>query len=277
MNEEKFKFKWVAWISDRSFPEYEGGAEKVDYMLREIGKKQGLEIDHWKDKPDKEYDLYILGNTHLWPPEKTFEIVGNNKFAFIRHDPLAREHTWELLQKAHVVIFPSPGLRTFYEQRLKLKNVMYQPWASMDEEWNTYIPMPKEEYALYIGDLNSYKGTHNLINYARDHPNLLLKVYGRMIEKYNFTLPNLQYFGWLPDNKVKETMGKAKYWVHLPSMMDPFPQMIVKAYLSGCELIVNKNVGCFTYPDWNWNDPEDIKRKLKEYQDTFWQRLNEFY
>jgi len=279
-NEEmstEFKFKKVCWFSDRLYPEYEGGAEKVDYMIREIGKKQGLQIDHWKDKPTLEYDLYILGNNHLWPPEKTFSLIEGRDYAFFRHDPLANEHTYELLNKAHVVIFPSPGLRTFYEKRVHLKNVMYQPWASITEEWNNYHPSQKEEFALYIGDLNRYKGIYNLIEYAKDHPDMLFKVYGRNIENVNFTLSNIQYFGWLPENKMVETLSKAKYWVQLPSMIDPFPQTIVKAYLSGCEIITNRNMGCFTYPDWNWNDPEDIKKKLKEYQETFWQRLNAFY
>lgn len=275
--QEKFKFKKVAWISDRKFPEYEGGAEKVDYMIREIGKKQGLEIDHWKDKLAIDYDLYILGNNHLWPPEKTESMVDGKQYAFFRHDPLAREHVWDLVRKAHVVIFPSPGLKAFYEKKLILKNVMYQPWASAEGELDSYYSKTKENFVLYIGDLNSYKGVHNLIDYAKDHPEMLFKVYGRNMENINFTLPNLQYFGWLPEDKVRETMAKAKYWIQLPSMIDPFPQMVVKAYLSGCELIVNKNVGCFTYPDWDWNDPENIKKKLREFQETFWQRLNAFY
>ena len=87
--EKKFKFKKVAWISSRIYPEYDGGAEKVDFYLREIGKKQGLQIDHWKEKPALDYDVYILSNCHDWPPEKVQQVVEGHEYTFFRHDPLA--------------------------------------------------------------------------------------------------------------------------------------------------------------------------------------------
>ena len=189
------------------------------------------------------------------------------------------EHIWKLVEKAKVNIFPSPLLGDFYQKRLKLTNVMYQPWASGAEEWNIYSPgtAERDDVYLYIGDLNVYKGVKNLIDYARDHPDKKFKIYGRNIENVTFNLPNIMYFGWLPDPKVAETLAKAKYWIQLPAYVDPFPQMAIKAYLSGCEMVVNRNLGCFSYPEWNWEDPNDIKAQLKKYQETFWTRLNEFY
>lgn len=278
MSEKELKFKKVAWISDRKFPDYDGGAEKVDYMIRELGKKLGLQIDHHTENPGDGYDAYILGNTHLWPPEKIVDMMNFKKFAYFRHDPLVRDYTWHLVKQAHVMIFPSPGLRPFYETRIPLTRVMYQPWASIEEEWNKYALSPmKEDHILYIGDLNRYKGIQNIMRYATDHPEMKFKIYGRNIENVVFNQPNIQYFGWLPENKIPEILGKAKTWIQLPGMIDPFPQMFIKAYLSGCEIIVNKNLGCLSYKDWDWNNPEDIKKKLKEYQDTFWQRLSDLW
>lgn len=270
------RFKRVAWISDRSYPEYKGGAEKTEYVLMEIGrKKYSLTIDYWDKKPDKEYDFCIIGNTHTWPPEKVFDLIEDKKFAFFSHDPLSKEQTWTLLRKAFCVIFMSPAHEEYYTKKFEIKNSIYQPPAFEEEELESFHSEKKEEYALYIGDLNEYKGIQNVYSYAKDHPDMEFKIFGRNFVNANFTLPNFKYYGWLPKERMQEELGKAKYFIHLPSLVDPGPHMVIKAYLSDCELIVNRNVGVLSFKEWNWEDKEDIKKKLREFQNTFWERLNE--
>lgn len=273
----KLKYKRVAWISDRSFPEYKGGAEKTEFVLMEIGrKKYGLTIDYWNKKPTEEYDFYIIGNTHTWSPEKVLEIIKGRKFAFFSHDPLSKTQTSTLIKKAFCVIFMSPAHKDFYTKQFKIKNFIYQPPAFKEGELETFYSKKKEDYALYIGDLNYYKGVQNVYSYASDHPKMQFKIYGRNFVTANFILPNFKYYGWLPKGRMNEELAKAKYFIHLPSKVDPGPHMIIKAYLSDCELIVNRNVGVLSFKDWNWEDKEEIKKKLREFQNTFWKRLNKY-
>lgn len=271
------KYKKVAWISDRSYPEYKGGAEKTEWVLMEIGrKKYGLRIDYWDKKPTKEYDFYIIGNTHFWREDKVAEIIEGKKFAYFSHDPLDKPQTLDLLRKSFCVIFMSPAHREHYTKKLILKNTILQPPGFTEEELENYYSEEKEDFALYIGDLNDYKGVRNIYAYAEDHPELELRVYGRNYANFLFTLPNFKYYGWLPETKMNEVLAKARYFIHLPGMVDPGPHMVVKAYLSNCELIVNSKVGVLSF-DWDWEDPEEVKRKLREFQNTFWERLNNFY
>lgn len=270
----KFSYKKVAWISDRFYPEYQGGAEITEFVLMEIGRKQGLKIDYWDKKPTKEYDFYIIGNTHNWSLQKVLNIIQGKKFVFFSHDPLSKLQTIHLLKKAFLIVFMSPKHQEYYSKKVKIKNFILQPPAFLDlEKWKSG---KKEEHALYVGDLNPYKGIRNLYQFAQDHPEITFKVYGRNFASFPFTLDNFHYYGWLPEEDLPKELGKAKYFVHLPSKVDPGPHMVINAFLSDCELIVNKNVGVLSY-DWNWNDKDEIKKKLKEYQETFWKRIDKYY
>ncbi len=271
------KYKRVAWISDRSYPEYKGGAEKTEWVLMEIGrKKYGLVIDYWNTKPTKDYDLYIIGNTHTWSVDKVLDIIEDKKFAFFSHDPLTKEQTFYLLKEAFCVIFMSPRHAEYYRKKFVVQNFILQPPAFPEKELDQYYSTKKEDYALYIGDLNQYKGIQNIYAYATDHPKMKFRIFGRNYANTIFSLPNFKYYGWLPKEKMREELARAKYFIHLPSMVDPGPHMIVKAFLSECELIVNSKVGILSY-DWDWENPEEVKRKLREFQDSFWERLNNVY
>lgn len=271
----KLKFKTVAWISSRSYPEYEGGAEITEYVLMEKGRKQGLKIDYWNKNPEKDYDLYLFGNTHDWYPQKVFDLIEGKRFVFFSHDPLIKEQTLRLLKNSFLVVFMSPKHRDFFLSKLKKKKTLLQPPAFLDlEKWYS---TKKENYAVYIGDLNEYKGVQNLYSYAKDHPETTFKVFGRNFASFPFTLDNFHYYGWLPTEDVAKELAKAKYFVHLPSRVDPGPHMVIKAYLSDCELIVNENVGVLSYTEWNWDNKEEIKKKLREKTNTFWERINRYY
>ena len=275
------KFKRVLWVSDRSYPEYNGGAERTDYVIREAGKKLGLEIDWNNDLPPKtsEYDLVVVSNIHLWPDIKAQQLLLElfNPLVFFSHDPII--HSWypTAISQAFVSVFMSPAHRDFYTKKFYIKNSIVQPHGISEEDLNRWTPKaPKKDYYLYIGDLNEYKGVQNVYKWAESNPTKEVKLWGRNWAKFPFLLNNFKWYGFLDEDKLARTLAEAKYFIHLPELIDPCPRMVTFALLSGCTIIGNENIGLATY-DWPWKDPERLKAILRKEPTEFWYRVNKFY
>lgn len=275
----KLKFSKILWISDRKYPQYNGGAERTDYVIREAGKKLGLKIDWTNNLPknSEEYDMVVISNLHLWPEQKAQQLILETyvPILFFSHDPGI--HRWypTVIKEAFCTVFMSPAHRDFYLKKFYVKNYIIQPHGILDlDKW--YSEKEKEEYYLYIGDLNHYKGVQNLYQWAIENPDKEVRVWGRNFARFPFLIDNFKYYGWLEEEKLPETLARAKYFIHLPDKIDPCPRMITFAYLSGCEIIGNDNIGLTSY-DWPWDDPETIKEILRKAPKEFWYNLNKYY
>lgn len=268
------QFKKVGWISSRKYPEYNGGAERTDYTIIEAGKKLGLEIDYLYDSRGKDYDFVVLSNVHDWRKEKILDITSNHKLVYFSHDIHYKPFTRELLDRALVSVFMSPLHKGFYDEKFNIKESFLQPAGIIDLD--KYYVDKKENYHLFIGDMHAGKGIYELVKYAREHPNDMFKIYGRNMLNLNFELDNFHYYGFLPDEKVPEMLAKAKYFIYLPTEIQPCCRMPLFAYLSDCGIIGNENIGLFSW-DWDWKDKEKIKKTIKDYPKKFWTRIDKYY
>lgn len=274
----QLKFKKVLWISDRNYPEYNGGAERTDYVIREAGKKLGLEIEWTNDLPkeDADFDFLVISNIHMWPNEKASELLWNEyPSVFFSHDPLA--HPWyaQAIKQSFCTVFMSPAHADFYKKKFVIRNHFIQPHGIIDlDKW--FSKKKKKDYYLYIGDLNPYKGVQNVYAWAKENPDKEVRLWGRNFARFPFELDNFKFYGWLDEEKVAETLAEAEYFIHLPEQIDPCPRMITFAYLSGCTIIGNDNIGLSSY-DWPWDDPEAIKEILRKAPKKFWFNLNKYY
>jgi glycosyltransferase involved in cell wall biosynthesis len=78
------------------------------------------------------------------------------------------------------------------------------------------------------------------------------------------------YLGVVPYSDVPLLMNRAKNFVFLPRWPEPQGRVVVEAALSGCNLIVNENVGATSFPF----DISEAKN-IEDATGKFWQELEE--
>ena len=276
----KLKFSKVLWLADLSYPQYNGGAERTDYVIKEAGKKLGLDIQdmHIADECDtNDYDLVVISNIHRWKDGVVSKMIEDTytPIVFFSHDPLMHKWYPKAIKQAFCTVFMSPAHKKFYTRKLALGTHFIQPHGLTDmDSW--YSSEDREDIYLYIGDLNGYKGVQNVYKWAMDNPDKEVRLWGRHMAKFPFLLDNFKYYGWLDQDKLAETLSKAKYFLHLPEFVDPCPRMVTFAMMSGCEIIGNENIGTFSY-DWPWEDMDAVKKILKRAPRKFWKNINKHY
>lgn len=266
------KIKSVGWISSRYYPNWKGGAERTDYLLRKKGKELGIDIKFLLQPTTEDFDFIIVGNTHGWNKNTIYKFIANRDFALFFHDVFVKPYTEELIDKAFITIFQSPLQREFYENKYKIKRYFYQPCVIPDIE--KYHVDEKEDTHVYIGDLGANKGIFEIIKYARENKDKKFVLYGKNLLNIDFSKhPNIEYKGFVPEEEIKDILAKTKYYIQIPSLIDSCPGTCLGAYLSDCIIIGNDNVGLFSYK-WNWKNKKSIISKLKAYPKKFWTEID---
>jgi glycosyltransferase involved in cell wall biosynthesis len=75
--------------------------------------------------------------------------------------------------------------------------------------------------------------------------------------------PNLNVMGPVEYEQVPGVLARYKTFVHLPTALEPFGRAVVEAWASGCDLVINGNVGA-RY--WIEEDPQG----LRDAGERFW-------
>jgi len=267
----------VGWIASRFFPESIGGAEETDYALMEQGRKQGYLIEQVQNKPKPgTYDYLILSNFHDWSPEKALRIVENEKYAVFRHDVFKLGDALDLLKNSFCNVFMSPLQYEFYKSKLYMHNNTFMTPCAFNT-FDSYHSSEKKDHFVYVGDVAIHKGILNIAQYAVEHPDKTFYAYGNIYGDFN--LPsNLKLMGFVRPERIPKILAESKFFIHLPEIIDTCPRVDVAAYLSGCELIYNSNVGLFSWP-WKWTemDFKKLKEILTEHKEKFWETLDSFF
>ena len=265
----------IGWISSRTWPESVGGAEATDFTYIQEGKKRGHEIAFLRSY-DPTCDFFVLSNVHDWPVKFVEGILRNASYALYRHDAFNIIYQQPYFKNPFVVVFMSPLQKDFYLQRINVKKYFLTPCALQDlDQYKT--GEKKTDHYVYIGDLLDHKGLRNIIQYAIENPHEKFVLYGKRFQSLD--LPkNTQYLGELKPEEIPDILNKAKHYISLPSLIDTCPRTVTGAYLSGCKIIYNNNVGLFS---WNWDWPTMTRAKLKqilmEAPTKFWANLEGAY
>lgn len=268
----------IGWINENTSSERVGGAELTSKELIKYGRELGYKITEVTPANfNLSFDLLVVNNIRTFPG-LFIEKILEKDFVFLCHDtriflPSSSE-VWLpiyeiLLQRAKKIIFLSPRHKKCYEEKFNLDSdkVSFFP-PPLDPD--IYYEDEKEEICVSTSLIAKHKGIENVIKLAKEKPDLEFRLYGRL--EYSLPkLPNLRYMGIVEPSRIPTILAKAKYFVQLPECIEPFGSGLVKAYLSGCELITNENLGCFSY-DW-WGDKEKVKEKLREAPRKFWEEV----
>lgn len=107
--------------------------------------------------------------------------------------------------------------------------------------------------------MNPGKGGYRVATWADENEPVDVYGFGPFLPQG----PNVNYCGPLEPAQVAQTLWQYERFVFLPVDLEPFGRCVVEAWTSGCELIVNGNVGA-RY--WIEKAPE----KLETAAEDFW-------
>ena len=162
-------------------------------------------------------------------------------------------------------IYVSPKHRDVTNQILGLddlsKSIVVKPIIDTSDFYNRHVTRDIEY--LFVGVLSEAKGYENL---KREYFDKNLVIVGDIHPgvKLNFG----DYRGKLPYAQIPDIMNRAKNFVYLPRWPEPQGRVVVEAALSGCNLILNDNVGAMSFP-FDISEPHNIQGSAA----SFWDEL----
>ena len=164
-----------------------------------------------------------------------------------------------LLRNAKLLTFNSPMAEQAFGKSYTAPVEIMPPPLVLDAFRAAARPESEREGAVFVGRIEPGKGVHRAIDWALDN-NIPLDVYGGIAVPYVDWSEGeglVRYCGEAPYAAIPEIMGRAKYFVLLPTRVEPFGRTVGEAWAAGCELIVNEHVGAMW---WIENRPEDVGR-----------------
>jgi glycosyltransferase involved in cell wall biosynthesis len=84
--------------------------------------------------------------------------------------------------------------------------------------------------------------------------------------------PNVRLHGWVQYEDVPDTLAQYKRFLFLPAAPEAFGRTVAEAYLSGCELVCNENVGALS---WGWETREEWVDGVGSAPARFWQIMED--
>jgi glycosyltransferase involved in cell wall biosynthesis len=133
----------------------------------------------------------------------------------------------------------------------------------------------KSNFYLFIGRLTSDKGIPSLLEVASKMPEIKFKIAGVgplrwMVEKYSEKFPNIEYLGFVSEERKIELMSNAKVLV-IPSRAETFGVVYIEGMASGTPIIAStesREIGILRegYNGWfvRFGDTEGLIRKITE-------------
>lgn len=117
--------------------------------------------------------------------------------------------------------------------------------------------------ACWLGRFETFKGLQAAAEWAAEN-GIVLDWYGygpalEMVEALG------TYCGKLRPDQVPEVLSQYQTFVFLPDEVEPYSRTTVEAWLAGCELVVNGNIGAVW---WLENEPEAVTRGAEMFWET---------
>jgi hypothetical protein len=229
---------------------FPGGAERSNHN-RIQARPYGVEVtlihsDNYRQAVD--YDFVIVGATDRLSADAK-ETLSRTKHAMAITHPLPpSEGNALLFESAEIVIGYTPAHLEASVHDYTLKR---SAWVPTPVDLDLITSAEKEEFALHAARRDWWKGADSAIEWA---------------EANSIPLVVMQRE---PHQVVLETMSRAKYFVHLPKILDAEPSAVTEAVLSGCEIVYNENVGLTSVPD--WSDPDALRKRIETAGRDFWE------
>ena len=286
----------IALIDDMCSCCNDGGAQMNNWGMYQKGIKRGHKItmitpQNMNIRSLEGTELVIFSNIVNFPREKIKEVCEKYPYIFHHKDfifyslrlyypqqPLEkvnyhRDFWLDIFLKAKMHITLSPlhweSFLIAYPELKKFKPV-HIPSAIDTNLWNKIKDVKTiPNTVLGINSLEPFKGRYEINSYAEKHPELQFTFIGTA-PKLN--LPNCNYLGYIPNADLPKIFSQFEYFIHLPDRVDPFNRTVMEAYLCGCKIIGNKNIGCLSY-DWDFKDRINVRKYLQQAPIAYWEEI----
>jgi hypothetical protein len=252
----------VAWVThhllkddDTETPDYllpgkyAGGAEMTDAELI-AAKPDGINItvhspDEWESA--LESDHIVVTGTDMLTNEAMLGLATKKPTVFLHHLQVPGDTRKQLINSARVLILHTPA----HEQRER-------KWTEPKRVVHVLSPLDvsechvgqKQNKAIWSQRMHDLKGPRTALMWAA---------------RNNIPLVRMSHS---PRSEVLAEMAVSKYYVHLPIGFESESRATIEAVLSGCECIVNENVGLTSVP--RWNDREHLAELVSTAAATWW-------
>lgn len=238
----------IGWLQDPgNLDGSKGGAE---YTADEL--KAAAPVDFLDCPPGNvgEADAYIVHNCWLYSEADLQRLRGKTVTRFI-HDHRGPGPV-DASDAAHRVFY-SPLQR----EHCKLAGEVIPPPLDLDR----FRPENGHERkgAVTVGTFGHYgKGPQLLAEWARQNGPLTVVGQGPCLPQG----PNVENVGPVPQEDVPRVLWAFETFVHLPSEVEAFGRGVMEAWAAGCELVVNRNVGCL---HWLETDPDAVETAAERF------------
>jgi len=229
-----------------------------------------------------EADFIVTNNIKFFSDEQLEWMLGCKRVRY-EHDywnlirPSQEPFIKKMWEGSLVGIFLSQS--HYYEYRrlhpnVEFRNILIQP-SPIDAF--DFEPKEKKNICVYLGALVPHKGTIEALTWAKSK-GIRLYVYGKIGNHlYGIDVkehPNCIYEGMLDYEGVREVLGEADMFIHIPQWVEPYGRSAIEARLSGCRVITNNRLGAKSYA---WWDEDFTSKEMREYFSSlgrlFWERL----
>jgi len=270
----------ILWITDHTLDTRPaGGAELTDFFMIKEAEKQGMKVDYAlpstiNDMNFSKYDLFVLSNNVLFS-EQQREKIYDHKYIVFCHDALGWREFYQrkryIFDKSILNIFLSPLHKAVFKE---VENSICVP---------PYIPkrfamskMNKNNKVVYAGNIwDGTKGVKQLYEYIINHPRMTFDFYyHRALDSWIDVLKNLENVslkGHISHNEMHMIFNQYEYFIHLPTKIEAFGRAVGEAYLCGCKIIGNSNIGAFSY-EWSRYRSYFREKTLNSPQ-VFWENI----
>jgi len=240
----------VAWLAHHDLQNPEGGAEMTDIEMIEKA-PEGVEVDVLHpakvDESLLEYDRVVVSRLEMMPPHLAPLIAQTEPLFFSHGDVLPRtDATRHVVQRSKPFVAQSPlSLRSIEKWAGPINGIAEVPYMSLDGVRED----EKANFALWAARSVWHKGLDLAREWADRKGVRLMVMTGR------------------PRSEVLDAMAEARWFVLLSKILDGGPRAVREAQLSGCELVVNENVGYWDI------EPEELRRRTLDAPRRFWMEL----
>lgn len=238
----------VGWLADDHTPP--GGAELAAAALRAAAPCDVIECPPGNVTPG--LDRYVVHNCVNYKPAD-LEPIGAAPIVKYLHDRWPHgdvDVRTALLARARL-IFSSPLHRDRY------------PWPNPG---GALIPPPLEFCEAPEAER---RGTVCIGTYLGPGKG------GHLIDEWAVRHGPVDFYGWgahaprkvndkgpLRHSDIPAVLARYERFVHLPVALEPFGLAVAEAWVAGCELVTNRNVGCLW---WIENNPEALHTAAEDF------------
>lgn len=261
----------IAWVADFTIKEHLGGSQQTNARMIEHGRELGYEIVEYTAKNlDRKIvaDLMITNNITTFDIEMIKSLM--ERIPTIRYD----HDIWASIERPQVFdgtvqnIFLSP----WHQEKVGLNMKRVVEGVCVPSPIDTKIfykegAVKEEGSVLWVGSIAPHKGLDKLISFAQQNPQKKIRVVSFDCPKDSLA-PNIEIVGEKHGKELAEIYRSSEILFHHPDH-EAFGRTVMEAYLCGCKLDLNENVGAISY-DWDYDNYEEVREHLKS-ERKFWE------